>query len=132
MNEVGFAQTIQERAGYLDIHGHESFFVVINSGARDGGPSGGNNSKELLPGTLLGKITTGGHYKDYDTDGADGTQLEENCVILLEPIKDISTGHQRGHVAMGGVVRFNQLRFKLAADKTGFITDLGKAPFGTI
>ena len=130
MNEVGFAPVTQERAGYLDIHGHETFFVVIDKGARDGGTAGGGDSKTLLPGTLLGKVTATGKYKDYDNDGTDGTQLEENCVILLEPIDDISAGDQRAHVAMGGVVRYNQLRFKTAADKTAF--ELGKAPFGAI
>ena len=86
--------------------------------------------KHCCPASMLGKVTTSGKYKDYDNDGTDGTQLEENCVILLEPIDDISTADQRAHVAMGGVVRYNQLRFKTAADKTAF--ELGKAPFGAI
>ena len=50
MNEVGMKATLQERAGYLDIHGNESFYIEIDSGARDGGTAGGNASTELLPG----------------------------------------------------------------------------------
>ena len=130
MNEVGMKATLQERAGYLDIHGNESFYIEIDSGARDGGTAGGNGSKELLPGLVLGKVTTGGKYTDYDNDGADGSELEQNCVILLEPINDISTGDQRAHVAPNGVVRTAQLRWATAADKTAF--EFGKASFAVI
>ena len=130
MNEVGFAPVKQESAGYLDIHGNESFYVVIDTATRDGGNAGGGNATALKPGLVLGKVTAGGKYKDYDHDGTDGTQLEEHCVILLEPIQNISTGDQRAYVASNGVVRYNQLRFRTAADKTNF--ELGKASFAAI
>ena len=130
MNEVGMRPTLQERAGYLDINGNESYYVEIDMATRDGGTAGGNASTELLPGLVLGKLTTGGRYTDYDQDGTDGSQLEENCVILLEPVDDISTGHQRAHVAPNGVVRAAQLRWATAGDKTAF--EFGKASFAAI
>ena len=130
MNDVGFAPVKQESAGYLDIHGNESFYVVIDDATRDGGTAGGGNATELKPGLVLGKVTATGKFKDYDYDGTDGTQLEENTVILLEPIANISTADQRAHVAPNGVVRYNQLRWRTAADKTNF--EIGKASFATI
>ena len=130
MNEVGMRATLQERAGFLDINGHQSYYIEIDSDARDGGTAGGNDSKELLPGLVLCKVTTGGLYKEYANAASDGTQLEQNCVILLEPINDISTGDQRAHVAPNGVVRAAQLRWKTAADKTAF--EFGKASFAAI
>ena len=104
--------------------------IEIDTAARDGGTAGGNDSTELLPGLILGKVTTGGKYKEYANAASDGSQLEENCVILLQPINDISTGDQRAHVAPNGVVRAAQLRWATAADKTAF--EFGKASFAAI
>jgi len=132
MNNVGFAATIKEEAGFLKYEGYQSLYVMVASTARDGGKSGGNNSTKLMPGMVLGKRTTGGLYSHYDTDAINGTQNEEDCVILLEIIDDISDGNQQAHVGVGGVIRRDQLRFNLAADKTGFETDAHKAPFDSI
>lgn len=113
---------------HLDHFGDgRTFVATIDNDTRDGSTQGGQSEKRLMPGLVLGKLTTGGKYKDYDSDGTDGTQLEENCVVLVNVIEDISTGDQRAHVAVGYTFKRDQLRFRTAADEAAF--EYGKAPF---
>lgn len=113
---------------HLDMFGAGRQFVgIIDTATRDGSVDGGQSSTRLMPGLVLGKVTTGGKYKDYNQDGSDGTQLEDNCVVLMDVIEDISTGDRRAHVAVGYSFKRDQLRFRTAGDEAAF--EYGKAPF---
>ena len=108
----------------LDILGNPRQLVVtIDSTTRDGGRDGGAaaaTSTKLQPGLVLGKLTAANRYTDYDTNGSDGSQNEEDCVILLDFV-DVEDGHRDAAVAVsGGVFDRSQLRWNLAADKAGF------------
>ena len=97
--------------------------VTVDMTTRDGGTAGGAaaaTSTKLQPGLVLGKLTDSNRYTDYDTNGSDGSQLEENCVILMDFI-DVEDGHRDANVAVsGGVFDRDQLRWNLAADKAAF------------
>lgn len=69
-------------------------------------------------------------YIDYDADADTGAHLEENSVVLLDVIPDISAETQWATVLVSGVLNRNELRFRTAADKTVF--EFGKAPFHSI
>lgn len=102
-------------AGYPDL-----ITVTVDTAARDGGTAGGGASTNLKPGTVLCEVTATGQYSDYNYDDSDGTEQEQNCVILMEEIADISTGDQNAVVAVNGVFDYNKLRFATADDKTNF------------
>ena len=126
--------------GIKNVHPHQievrgnpvTMMVTVDTGARDGGVAGGGSETELLPGLVLGQKTADGKYKDYDTDGVDGSQFEQDCVILAEKIADISTGDTRALVySGGGSFKWGHLRWRLAGDKSGFAREDSKfAYFG--
>ena len=98
-------------------------YIEVASGARDGGPDGGNNSKKLMPGMVLGKITSGngtGSYSNYDNTLSNGREDETLTVVLREIIEDISTGNQLVHASVGGTCKREQLRFHKYSSQNSF------------
>ena len=94
--------------------------ITIAAGAIDGGVAGGGTATQLEPGVVLGRNSTTGHYNDFDTDGTDGTEDEHDVVILAQRVDD-TTAINYGVVAFaGGHVKWNKLRWALAADKSAF------------
>lgn len=103
--------------------------VLMDSGAVDGGQDGGDGDTELHPGVVLSQVTATKRYTHYDNNETDGSELEQACVVLMESVKDASTGHQYVTVATHGTFNFDLLRWQEAADKTAFEKE--KAPFIT-
>ena len=93
--------------------------LTVASGTRDGGIAGGGSATKLEVGLVLGRVTTGAKYEDFDYDGSDGTQLEERCVVLMEQIEDISLGDVNAIVAVNGFFRWDRLRWRTSTPKAG-------------
>lgn len=95
--------------------------VTIISTCIDGGTAGGGTSTNLKPGTVLGLVSASNKYNDYDYNGSDGTQNEEDVVVLMEEIEDISTGDQTALVATGFCTfNWDKMRWATADDKSNF------------
>jgi len=74
----------------FDSEGIEHFVVTIDKTAEDAGSP--NGVTYLRKGLLLGKVTATGRYKQFDGAAVDGTQLEEDMVILKQDIEVTPTG----------------------------------------
>lgn len=65
-------------------HGRESAVaVVLDAAARD---SGNSPTTTLRKGLVLGKVTTSGKYKEYDSGASDGT---ETARVILDDEVDL-------------------------------------------
>lgn len=120
---IGYSDYKVDSIGGLGIIGDVVIStVLVETAARDGGTAGGGASTNLKPGVVLGQLSANEKYTDFDQDGADGSQLEADCVILAEEIADISTGDQLAAVivACNGSIDWDRLRWATADDKSAF------------
>lgn len=77
--------------------------VVIDPTARDLGNDEG--STHLRRGLLLGRITATGRYKEFDPQASDGSEIEENVVVLAQPVRDIDAAPKEVSCIWAGMLR---------------------------
>lgn len=96
---------------------YQSMTVIIDSATVD---TANDVTTELRKGLVLGKVTASGKYKEFNSALADGTEDEEDAVILLQDVTMDGSNDEVATVLLRATLKSDGIIFKNGTSESAF------------